>query len=224
MATMYKNIKSGVKAELVEINDKTKMVTLKKEDGKFTSSTKGSFDKYWKKIEDDSVKSDKIDKKIETKKQPEKKTETKTEESKEEKKSVNKSMEKKADKKSAETKTEKKSDKTEKVEKPKKEKKSKIKKEALPVKDTLIKILDDNKATYKVVGKRIRVVDGDTKYVYFIPNAATVRMYIKDDCKQFEIVKDLVSDNKNTKNKFNKTAVLEFDQISTVIKSMITMK
>ena len=53
MSEIYKNIKTGVKAELVEINEKSKQVTLKKlSDGKPTSTLMGSFEKYWKKIDE----------------------------------------------------------------------------------------------------------------------------------------------------------------------------
>lgn len=67
MAEMYKNTKTGVVAELIEINEKTKNVTLKKKDGKFTSTTMGPFEKYWKKIDGDAT-TEKKPAKTETKK------------------------------------------------------------------------------------------------------------------------------------------------------------
>ncbi len=53
MAEMYKNTKTGVKATFVEWSKDGNMVTLQKEDGKFTAPTKSSFEKYWVKIGDD---------------------------------------------------------------------------------------------------------------------------------------------------------------------------
>lgn len=53
MAQIYKNIKTGVKATLIEINEKTKSVTLQKADGKFTATTVGPFEKYWRLISED---------------------------------------------------------------------------------------------------------------------------------------------------------------------------
>lgn len=55
MAQIYKNIKTGVKATLIEINEKTKSVTLQKADGKFTATTVGPFEKYWRLISEDTT-------------------------------------------------------------------------------------------------------------------------------------------------------------------------
>lgn len=86
MAEMYKNIKTGVKAELIEINEKSKQVTLKKEDGKLTASNKSAFEKYWKKIESGDAKSEKKPAKTAPKKEAEKPVEEKKVEKKPEKK------------------------------------------------------------------------------------------------------------------------------------------
>lgn len=108
MAEMYKNTKTGVVAELIEINEKTKNVTLKKKDGKFTSTTIGPFEKYWKKIDDNDPSSKKLS-------------------SKEKKSELKKEAEKPVEEKKAEKKPEKSIEqpKPAKEEKPKKEKKSK---------------------------------------------------------------------------------------------------
>lgn len=65
MAQIYKNIKTGVKAELIEIDEKAKQVHLKKlSDGKPTSSLLGAFEKYWKLVDEPSnTKTKKVEKK-----------------------------------------------------------------------------------------------------------------------------------------------------------------
>lgn len=135
MAEIYKNIKTGVKAELVEINEKSKQVTLKKlADGKPTSTLMGSFEKYWKKIDGDAT-SEKKPAKTEPKKEAEKPVEepAKAEEVKKE--------EPKAEKP--------KNEKIAKAEKPKKEKKAK--KERVKNTENVTKITD---AIFKYIEKK----------------------------------------------------------------------
>lgn len=128
MAEIYKNIKTGVKAELIEINEKSKQVTLKKlADGKPTSTLMSSFEKYWKKIDGDAT-SEKKSAKTAPKKEAEKPVEEPA----------------KADEvKKEEPKAEK--PKKEKAEKPKKEKKptveGKSEKERLSIRDNFIKAI-----------------------------------------------------------------------------------
>lgn len=160
MAEIYKNIKTGAKAELIEINEKSKQVTLKKlADGKPTSTLMGSFEKYWKKIDGDAI----------TEKKPAKTETKKVEKPVEEPVKEVKKEEPKAEK-----------PKKEKAEKPKKEKKSgKSEEDRVIIRDSLVKALADNHISAIVSTKYPMWIDvkiGEKNAFGIGMNAASIRV------------------------------------------------
>ncbi len=52
---MYRNKSSGKTAELIERNEKTRMVTLQFTDGKYTATTISNFEHFWTKLDDEKT-------------------------------------------------------------------------------------------------------------------------------------------------------------------------
>lgn len=204
MAEIYKNIKTGVKAELIEINEKSKQVTLKKlADGKLTSTLMGSFEKYWKKIDGDAT-SEKKPAKTAPKKEVEKPVEetAKAEEVKKE--------ESKAEK-----------PKKEKAEKPKKEKKPK--KEDKQVISTVIKTLDELKVTHKESwqNKGTAVYVGKIRVFECWKRMERVRINYNPDLTALNSHFASKEEDKREKSHLSVTVYVNADNIPNAIKELV---
>lgn len=222
MAQIYKHTKTGVKATLIEINEKTKNVTLQKADGKYTSTTLGPFEKYWRLISEDTTpvetpKTEEQEEVVESEENvaPEEEAATEEEVVTEESEETTETEEEPEVEEESET-EEQIEETLEKEKKSKKEKKTKKeKKDALPVRDALENQLKAKNVDYKNVGKRVRIlVDGKTE-LYFIPNRTNARMYVKESSKYFDGLSEVLDlfDNKNVKSAYKKTAIVEFETI-----------
>ena len=222
-----RNPKAPKIAVNVEFNEKTKTYLVDFEDGTNTTVTSSTFKRYYKPIADESAESEAVVKNdedvagdgtplaevgkeiAEQAKQKAKKASAKKPEKKPEKKSepAKKSDAKKSEKKS--------SDKPKRV----------PSEEAQKVKQSVISFLKKNKALFKEVGKRVRLVDADGKcYAYILSNKSGIRIYVKEDCKQFNAIKNVASDNKYIKSKYNKTALVEIEKMESVLSKMSIQK
>ncbi len=102
-------------------------------------------------------------------------------------------------------------------------KKSDRKTERVEVKQTLIDTLEACGGKYRVVGKRVRLVDANDKcYAYLLSNKSVARLYIRADVKQFSIVESIASDNVYSKSSYKKTAIIEFDNIAKILPELAT--
>lgn len=78
--------------------------------------------------------------------------------------------------------------------------------------------LDKAKAKYKIVGKRIRLIDKDNKcFAYILTNKSNIRVYIRESSASYSQIADVAVDNKYSKSKYNKTATIEYSNVKAVV-------
>ena len=206
---MYKNIKNGVKAELIEINEKTRMVTLKKADGKFTSPGIGSFEKYWKKIDDNDPSS----KKPSSKQAKALDVATDTKEAEPAPKAVEEEKKPEAPKKS---------EKKEKAEKPKKERKPK--KEDKQVITTIMQLCDELKVTHKESwqNKGTAVYVGKIRVFECWKRMERVRINYNPELTNLAKFYESKEEDKRTNVKLSVTCYVKADEIPNAIKALVS--
>lgn len=78
--------------------------------------------------------------------------------------------------------------------------------------------LDKNKAKYKIVGKRIRLLDADNKcFAYILTNKSNIRVYICESSESYSQIANTAVDNKYSKSRYNKTVVIEYNDVKAVV-------
>lgn len=78
--------------------------------------------------------------------------------------------------------------------------------------------LDKAKVKYKIVGKRIRLIDKDNKcFAYILTNKSNIRVYICESSLSYSQIANVAVDNKYSKSKYNKTVTIEYSNVKAVI-------
>ena len=78
--------------------------------------------------------------------------------------------------------------------------------------------LDKAKVKYKIVGKRIRLIDKNNKcFAYILTNKSNIRVYIRESSSSYSQIADVAIDNKYSKSKYNKTATIEYSNVKAVV-------
>ena len=193
----YVNRKSGNTVNVVEVDEKTKTLIYEGADGKTHATSWSSFRKSYK----DATATESVS---ESEITADEKTESVESES------------------VSEVDSEK-----EKSDEPKKEKKKgRVRKEKFPVWDEIISNLDSNSISYKIVGKRIKLLNDDGKtYGYLRANSNNSRLYIKESVDVFQhlqSVGEIISfiDNGCKTSNYNKVGIIEYANIASVMKEV----
>ena len=227
-----RNPKAPKIAVNAEFNEKTKTYLVDFEDGTNTTVTSSTFKRYYKPIADESAEPEAIvESNDEVAGDGTPIAEVGKEIAEQAKQKAKKAKAEKSAKKADSKKSEKKSAPAKKSDAKKSEKKSSDKPKRVPseeaqkVKQSVISFLKKNKAMFKEVGKRVRLIDAEGKcYAYILSNKSGIRIYVKEDCKQYNAIKNVASDNKYIKSKYNKTALVEIGKMESVLSKMSIQK
>ena len=82
-------------------------------------------------------------------------------------------------------------------------------------------ILDKNKKNYKIIGKRLRLLDSADKcFAYGLFNNSSLRLYIKDSCDTYFQIEDIATDNTYEPEKlsYNKTIIVDYSNLEVLVK------